>query len=75
MAIQTYCTSFCNQAHRMHDGKPVAHECYIIPPAALTAERDGNTQLAIELIQAGKKYRLWGEVSLKPHRGVRAVKA
>lgn len=35
-----YCTSFCNRNHRLTDGKPIDHECYIIPPRLLIAERD-----------------------------------
>jgi hypothetical protein len=35
-----YVTTFCNFAHRMKDGKPIDHECYIIPPALLRAEHD-----------------------------------
>lgn len=38
-----YCTSFCNFGHRLKDGKPVEHECYIIPPELLRLERAGNT--------------------------------
>jgi hypothetical protein len=74
MAVQIWCTSFCNFGHRMHDGKPVAHACYVIPPEALALERDGFTERAIEVIQAAKKYRAFGELSLMPHRGVRAPK-
>ena len=47
-----YVTSFCNQAHRLVDGKPIRHECRIIPPAALEAERAGDTDKAIELMKA-----------------------
>lgn len=52
-----YCTSYCNQGHRLSDGKPVQHECYVLPPAALQAERDGNTDEVIRLIQAAKPLR------------------
>ena len=45
-----YCTSYCNFGHRLSDGKPVDHECYILPPAALEAEREDNYELACELI-------------------------
>lgn len=53
--IAFYVTTFCNKAHRMRDGKPVAHECYVLPPAALRAERDGDMRRAIELIQAAPR--------------------
>jgi hypothetical protein len=35
-----YVTSFCNFPHRLKDGKPIRHECYIIPPKLLRAEMD-----------------------------------
>lgn len=60
----TYCTTYCNHGHRLSDGKPVDHECYVLPPKALEAEREGDYERAIELIQAAK--------SLRVHRGVKA---
>jgi hypothetical protein len=45
-----YCTSFCNQGHRMSDGKPINHECYILNPAALEAEREDDYEKAQELL-------------------------
>lgn len=44
-----YCTSFCNRIHRMSDGKPVEHECYVLRPAALEAERSGDVSKALEI--------------------------
>lgn len=35
-------TTFCNKAHRLSDGKPIKHECFIIPPKLLKAERDND---------------------------------
>lgn len=49
-----YATTYCNFAHRVHDGKPVNHECAILPPAALRAEMNGDYTKAIDLIQAAK---------------------
>lgn len=37
-----FCTSFCNSAHRLCDGMPVNHECYVLDPAALRAEQAGG---------------------------------
>lgn len=37
-----YVTTFCNQAHRLWDGKPIAHCCYVLRVDALIAERDGR---------------------------------
>ena len=46
-----YVSTYCNFAHRVKDGKPIAHECRIIPPAALKAEMDGDCATAIEIMQ------------------------
>lgn len=46
-----YCTTYCNFGHRMRDGRPVQHECRIIPPAALRAERAGDFALAQRLLK------------------------
>ena len=47
--IEIYCTSFCNHGHRMVDGKPVDHECYILPPAMLRAEMYGRFEEALNI--------------------------
>jgi hypothetical protein len=62
-----YCTSYCNQGHRLSDGRPIAHECAILPPAALQAEREGRTEDALEIIAAHKPLRTM-------RRGVRSEK-
>jgi hypothetical protein len=36
----TYVTSFCNFPHYVETGRPIGHECYIIPPRCIKAERD-----------------------------------
>jgi hypothetical protein len=46
-----YCTSFCNFGHDLDSGRPVGHECYVLPVAALRAEHDGNTDEAIRIIK------------------------
>jgi hypothetical protein len=46
-----YVTSFCNFAHSLKTGRPIGHECYILPPKGLQAERDGRIDDAIELFQ------------------------
>jgi len=58
-----FCTSFCNHGHRLSDGKPVKHECYVMPTEALHAERAGDTDRANDILAAWKKR--------KPHRGVK----
>jgi hypothetical protein len=48
--IYAYVTSYCNHAHRMSDGKPIKHECRIIPPRALKLEREGDIRGAIDVL-------------------------
>ena len=36
-----YVTTFCNFAHRMRDGTPIDHECYVLSVRDLKAEREG----------------------------------
>jgi hypothetical protein len=57
-----YCTSYCNRGHRMRDGKPVQHECYVIPPKALEAERRGDLAKAVEMVD---------RTHMPIHRGVK----
>lgn len=47
-----YVSSHCNFAHRLGDGKPIEHECRIIPTRALTAEINGEIEKAIEIMVA-----------------------
>jgi len=58
-----YQTSFCNHGHRLHDGKPVGHECFILPTEMLEAERVGDMGKAHEVQMAWKNRRR--------HNGVR----
>ena len=61
--MKVYLTSYCNKGHDMETGRPVNHECVVIPPDALEAEWDGDVVEAISII---------GEHGpLKPHRGVK----
>lgn len=55
--MSTYVTTYCNKPHRMSDGKPVAHECYVLPPAALQAEREGGVHAAFAIIGQAKPLR------------------
>jgi hypothetical protein len=52
-----YASTYCNKTHRMSDGKPVEHNCYILPPSALRLEYDGDYEAAIEVLQASKPMR------------------
>jgi hypothetical protein len=61
--IAIYATTYCNHGHCVRTGRPIAHECHVIPPKALVAEIAGDIEQAIEIIQAAKPLRV--------HRGVR----
>jgi len=52
-----YQTSFCNQGHRLRDGKPVAHECFILPTAVLEAEMAGDTSKMLDALGNWKNRR------------------
>ena len=54
-AKKLFCTTYCNQLHRLSDGKPVGHECFILPTAALHAEKNGEVAQACEILQQWKK--------------------
>jgi hypothetical protein len=47
-----YCTSFCNKPHALETGRPVGHECYILPPKALQAEQRGDVEESIRILEA-----------------------
>ena len=67
-----YVTTYCNHPHRKNDGKPIGHECYIIPPDALQAAIDGDLPKAIALMEAAKKtYNIFHGKTLRPHAGLR----
>ena len=60
-----YVTTYCNHARRLSDGKPIRHECHVLPPKALELERTDDFDGAIREIQAAKPLRVC--------RGVRAA--
>ena len=60
---EIYMSTYCNKGHRLSDGRPVDHECVILPPKALQAEREGNFEGATVILAEAKP--------LKPHQGVR----
>lgn len=61
-----YVTTYCNHAHRLSDGAPLDHQCYVLPPAALEAERQGDYERGITLLQAAKPLRI--------HQGARMAR-
>lgn len=58
-----YCTSYCNHGHVLETGKPVEHECYVLPPEALLAEQQQDFERAAMLISQAKPLQI--------HRGLR----
>lgn len=46
-----YVSTYCNFAHDLKTGRPRRHECIVIPPAALRAERDGDFDRANKIMQ------------------------
>jgi hypothetical protein len=57
----TFATSYCNQAHALATGRPVGHECYVLPPRALAAERAGDVELANQIL-ASSNFKARGPV-------------
>lgn len=56
-----YATTYCNCGHYVKTGRPYQHECRTIPPAALRAERDGNFEEAMLILNQANFYsRSWG---------------
>ena len=47
---EIYGTSFCNFGHDMTTGRPIDHECHILPPAMLRAERAGDIDRANDIL-------------------------
>lgn len=37
-----YVTTFCNFAHWLDTGRPIDHECYVLPPADLRREMESK---------------------------------
>ena len=48
---EIFLTSFCNHGHDVNTGRPIDHERYVLPPAALRAERDGDVEKAIRIFE------------------------
>ncbi len=65
MKHETYCTTFCNKGHRLSDGKPIGHECFIMPTEALHAEKSGDTDKAIQILSVWKNRRTHSGLKIK----------
>lgn len=53
-----YVTTYCNKAHRLADGKPIEHECHVLPPEVLHLEREGKIEEALAVLQQAKPLRV-----------------
>jgi len=60
-----YVTTYCNCAHRIIDGQPIGHNCFVLPPGALIAERDGDFPKAKELLNLFRPFRQASGVKAK----------
>jgi hypothetical protein len=58
-----YVTTYCNHAHDIKTGKPINHECYVLPPRAIALEMEDRIPEAIDVIQLAKPLRV--------HRGIK----
>lgn len=54
-APKVYVSTYCNRPHRVSDGKPIEHECCVLPPAALALEIAGKYSEAIEVLRANPR--------------------
>lgn len=52
-----YCTTYCNQGHKLSDGRPVGHDCVRLPVEALRAEAAGDMGKAVEVMTAWRGRR------------------
>ena len=52
-----FCSTFCNSGHSIKTGRPIGHQCRVIPPKALALERAGDFDGAIEIISARELVR------------------
>jgi hypothetical protein len=62
MKRKTHTPPFCNKPHRIDDGKPIKHECFVLPTEYLCSERAGDRDRAKEVLDSWKKR--------KPHKGL-----
>jgi hypothetical protein len=56
---------FCGKPHRLSDGVPVAHGCFVLPVEAFWAELLGDSGLAKRLAA-----RAAASAPLKRHKGI-----
>jgi hypothetical protein len=61
-----FTTSYCNKAHDTQDGKPIAHECYVLPVEALRLEREDKIGKALDVIRAAKPLKYMAKGKKQP---------
>jgi hypothetical protein len=64
MKVQTICSMYCKKDHRLVDGVPVDHACFVLPVAMLELERQG------EFTNAVKELTAWIDLGIKRHEHV-----
>jgi hypothetical protein len=62
-STETWCSRFCGKKHRVRDGKPVGHECFVLPAEAVFAESRGDDRRAASIMALWKDRR--------PHKGIK----
>ena len=70
-APTSYLTTFCNRRHRLEDGKPIKHECYVIPPKLLNLERKAEDFFRDEAALAA--WKEWAKLGDRRERMIRGV--
>jgi hypothetical protein len=54
---------FCGKTHRVNDGKPILHSCFVLPSEALICEQKGDKEKAKTIMAQWKNRR--------PHNGLK----
>src|SRR5512147_186638 len=67
---ETWCSTYCNRGHKMATGRPVGHECYIIPPRLLRLERDamGSDASPEERAESAAAWLAWSKTERRTVR-------
>jgi hypothetical protein len=55
-----YVSTYCNFPHSKKTGRPIGHECRIIPPSALKAEMEDDFPKAIDILSKSSKRTVKG---------------
>lgn len=55
-----YVSTYCNFPHSKKTGRPIGHECRVIPPSALKAEMAGDYEKAIDILGSTSRQTVKG---------------